>query len=247
MDTPLRVYLDRKKCLFWVHANPSFWMVYILFRPNGSYHRKAINIITVPYGCGDKPHEGNPKQTTGSDPQAAGSHTGKAPIRLLQPRIVAEAGRGSAKDLRRGWVVTMTLAELVRDVAEKRHAMKALKGEYDGAFAEFNDAHRDLLNTIAATNEDLSESEKKLRSAVLAAPEEEVKATVGVKIRKIKVVKYDEREATEWCRDKLGGQCLVLDKKGFEAMMKRASWTPDQFTVETVPQATIARDLSGAL
>lgn len=141
----------------------------------------------------------------------------------------------------------MTLAELVREVAELREKYLANKQQITASRMEWEVSNAGIIMNDSIFGHELSKAEEKLRGAILAAPEEEVKATVGVGIRNTKTVKYDKHKAFRYALEKQ--EYLSFDAKSFEGAMKlkQPEYLPDFVTVEKVPQATIARDLSEAL
>jgi hypothetical protein len=99
---------------------------------------------------------------------------------------------------------------------------------------------------IASITEiELCDDLRTLRAAVLAAPEAEVKATFGVGIRKIDKMIYDEATAIQWASENGFDGLLKLDTRSFETAAKGIK--PAFVGTYTERQATIARDLSGAL
>lgn len=140
----------------------------------------------------------------------------------------------------------MGLSDLVRNVASARKHEETAKNELSAVTKAFEKEYADIIADEETARIARMRSEERLRAAVLEASKEEVKVTDGVKIRNIKIVTYDESEAFELARKT--GQYLLLDKKAFEASMKAAKGLlPPGVTIETVPQVTIARDLSGAV
>ena len=72
----------------------------------------------------------------------------------------------------------MPLADMVRDVARARKAAAEIKGEYDAAEAEFREEYAGLIADLSEAKRLAAEAEDALRAAVLAAPDEEVKAAL---------------------------------------------------------------------
>lgn len=153
----------------------------------------------------------------------------------------------------------MPLADLVRDVARKREALMEARRVVEIRTAYFEEENADVFDALNVAKIEKEEAEDALRSAVLAASEEEVRATDGVKIRKVRRYEYDDLEAIEWSAQTLNFGAVSLNRREFEKMVRaiddaRAKGVhidddmyPDFVTITDEKQATIDRDLSGVL
>lgn len=139
----------------------------------------------------------------------------------------------------------MPLADLVRDVARKREALMEARRVVEIRTAYFEEENADVFDALNVAKIEKEEAEDALRAAVLAASEEEVKATDGVGIRNVKRFDYSSAEALVWAVDNRHYGMLSLNAKKFEKAAEALDLPG--FRVRKEPQATIDRDLSGVL
>ena len=142
----------------------------------------------------------------------------------------------------------MTPLELaVKELAERRavaarlaERVKYLQGEIDATelgkqLAEAQDSVKFMR---AAETEAY---DKVCKAAVQAFDGENRKVHPAVAIKIFTGVDYDEKTATAWAREHMPGM-LVLDKVRFDDLAKAAAL--EFVTIEKLPKATVAKDLS---
>lgn len=106
-----------------------------------------------------------------------------------------------------------------------------------------------LLSALATSTATREAAEAKVRELAVAAflADGTKQPCPGVTVAETTKLVYTEKDAFAWALDKKF--CLALDKKMFESTAKATmDKAPLPFvTVETVPQAKIATDLSGVV
>jgi hypothetical protein len=129
--------------------------------------------------------------------------------------------------------------------AEARQRAADLRKQKDEAYVAWEEAHAELIAATRQAVEAVSEAEEKLRQLTLEAYQATGNKTPapGVSIREVTRLSYDPKQALAWGFEH--GLGLKLDTAAFEKLAKIQP--PPFVTVEQVPQATIAQDLSKAV
>jgi len=137
------------------------------------------------------------------------------------------------------------LKEQIKVVALVRKASDEADLEKDKAYAEWVEAHTDLINAARVRREVVVAEETKLRELTLQAYAEtgNKEPAPGVGIREITKLDYDQKVAYLWGLDHR--MALKLDTTAFEKIAKVSPL--DFVTIIGEARATIASDLSGYL
>ena len=133
----------------------------------------------------------------------------------------------------------------IKIVAELREKVREIKEQKAESFIAWEKANSELLESIESNTAALSGHEELLRQMVLETYSEngEKNPAPGVGIREYKKINYEPAVAFDWAVNHK--MALKLDVSAFEKIAKAS---PLEFvTITTVPQATIAADLSEAL
>lgn len=127
--------------------------------------------------------------------------------------------------------------------ARDKADLKAKREEFEATIA----AEAEMLKEATAHRE---QCEAQVRELAVAAFQKDgnKQPHPGVSIAEQKKLHYTEADAFAWAREE-AKHCLTIDKKAFEATAKAVmDKAPLPFvTVEVVPQAKIATDLSGVV
>jgi len=133
------------------------------------------------------------------------------------------------------------LVQAVDEVRLLREELAFLKEQYNRAFEKFLEVYEPLISRKNSKAQELTEAESRLRQLAEDAYRQtnDKNPVAGVKIRLVTKLNYDPQDALNWAIEhKLA---LALDTKAFEKIAKTSPM--DFVLVESVPQATIARDL----
>jgi hypothetical protein len=139
--------------------------------------------------------------------------------------------------------------ELLSQLAAQRFTLavaKEMKTAMVKAFEE-TPSQQAIQSTIEAANSQITELEKDLRLKALAdfSVNGIKKPHPALGIRVTSKVVYDPKEAETWAKENLP-TAFTFDTKFFEVYVKNVSDVPCA-TIEQVPTATIATDLSAYL
>lgn len=138
-----------------------------------------------------------------------------------------------------------TFSELAAEVADIRNAHQGQKAEWDALVAAFEEANRNVKDSLAATKDALADAERRLREAALAQYEatgtKKLPHGVGVKIATR--MNYDASAAFEWAKSH--NMALQLDKTAFERIAKASPMEFVEFV--EMPTATLPTDTAKLL
>ena len=140
--------------------------------------------------------------------------------------------------------VEESLPELVARVHRSRLTTARLQRELTDSRQKWEAENAELIEHAKQAGVSLADVEGNLRLAIVAEYERTGnKAPAdGCGVRVTSRYDYDEKVALSWATDH--GLCLKLDTKAFGEVCKTESMRPNFVTVEEVPTATIATDLS---
>jgi len=135
----------------------------------------------------------------------------------------------------------MELEKQIEFVAAARRVARDKLDQKKASLAKWEEVNQDLLKDVLMAADVVSTAENQLREFTLQAYAEtgNKAPAVGVGIREVTKLEYDNKEAFNWA---IGHEmALKLDGRAFE---KIANTFPIHFvTITTEPQATIATNL----
>ena len=135
------------------------------------------------------------------------------------------------------------LEDQIQKVRELRAGLGAMTQEHHELICEFNQQHKNLIEALCKARNDCAEEEARLREFTLETYHEtgNKKPALGVGIRIVKQLHYDEAEALAWAIESGAESCLSLQKTNFKKVAEGLKL--DFVKIEEVHQATIAREL----
>ena len=138
-------------------------------------------------------------------------------------------------------IETETLESQIRVVVEARRRATELKDQRDTLLEDWNKTHQGLFDALTQAGAEVAEVEATLRELTLQAYAEtgNKAPAVGVGIREMTVLTYDNKVAFDWA--KAHKIALKLDTSAFEKIAKASP--PEFVKITTEPQATIATHL----
>lgn len=139
-----------------------------------------------------------------------------------------------------------TLAEMIKRVAISRADYAASKDDLEAKKQAFIDEHADEYQSLEFLRDMVTKEEARLKAAVLeATPEERGEVAKFVGVRKKTTLTYSTDSALLWIAQNEYTELVTLKKTAFEGVARRLK--PDFVEITEGQQATIAKDLSGAV
>jgi hypothetical protein len=146
-----------------------------------------------------------------------------------------------------------TLEEKLTALAQARAAYEARKATLDAAKADWENANRDLLESVAQLKADMNAADEAVRDEALKAYGEslDTKPADGVTIKQYTVIRAEEPAVRAWAMTYMPA-LLVPDMKAFEQIRRAVldhKALADVFpvipgTVVIEPRVTVASNLS---